>query len=202
MADLHAQARADDVVAVTQLVGRERQARDRRWWSEMESCFHPDSIVEVSWFTGSGSEFVASSKVTSSGPVRPVHHLGLPVVQFTGNRAFAEVPATITSLDSIDGVQVGMTSDIRILYRVQAQGSEWLIHGLNAIYERDTVAPVEVGAVLDLSGKGLDRFRRPYRHMAFLMSQRGISVGDGLYGDDEPDRVDELYAATFEWLRG
>ncbi len=31
----------NDTVAVTQLVLRERQARDRGWWSEMERAFWP-----------------------------------------------------------------------------------------------------------------------------------------------------------------
>ncbi|WP_166459597.1 nuclear transport factor 2 family protein [Amycolatopsis pithecellobii] len=202
MADQQAEVRAHDVVAVTGLIGRERQARDRRWWSEMGKCFHPDSIVELSWFTGSGAEFVASSEVAARGPVSPVHHIGLPVVRFRGDRAVAEVPATITSLDSINGVPVDLTSNIRILYRLQAHDSGWLIHGLHAIYERDTVAPVEVGAVLDLREENLGRFRRPYRYLAFLMSLRGITVGEGLYGDDQPDRVEALYTAAFEWLRG
>ena len=44
---------ADDV---TQLVLRERQSRDRGWYEEMAACFAEDSVVQMSWFTGSGAE--------------------------------------------------------------------------------------------------------------------------------------------------
>lgn len=43
---------AVDAAAVTQLVLRERQNRDRGWWDDMAGCFAPDAIIEMSWFTG------------------------------------------------------------------------------------------------------------------------------------------------------
>src|SRR5271168_27509 len=72
-----------DEFAATQVVLREREARDRCWWAEMADCFHDESTVTISWFQGSGADFVAQSKamtergVSSAGasdrpdPLRP-----------------------------------------------------------------------------------------------------------------------------------
>ena len=52
---------AADVVAVTQLILKERQSRDLGLWDDMRDCFHPISRVRVSWFRGSGEDFVLGS---------------------------------------------------------------------------------------------------------------------------------------------
>lgn len=51
------------VEAATQLVLRERQSRDRGWWADWSQCFAEDSIVDMSWFTGSGAEFVHQTQL-------------------------------------------------------------------------------------------------------------------------------------------
>ena len=52
---------AADVSAVSQLVLRERVSRDLGLWEQMRDCFHDDSVVRISWFSGSGPEFVRRS---------------------------------------------------------------------------------------------------------------------------------------------
>ena len=49
-----------DIVAVGQLVLRERQCRDRGRWAEMRACFAEDSAVRLSWFRCSGADFVTN----------------------------------------------------------------------------------------------------------------------------------------------
>jgi hypothetical protein len=48
----------NDIAEVTQVVLRERRARDRGWWDE---CIAPDAQIRLSWFRGSGGDFVAES---------------------------------------------------------------------------------------------------------------------------------------------
>jgi hypothetical protein len=50
---------ADEIV---QLVLRERQSRDRGWYDQMADCFAEDSVVEMSWFQGSGADFVRATR--------------------------------------------------------------------------------------------------------------------------------------------
>jgi len=48
----------DDIVAITQLVVRERESRDLGYWNRMLDCFHPDAEINISWIHGSAREFV------------------------------------------------------------------------------------------------------------------------------------------------
>ena len=48
-----------DSEAVTQMLYRERQTRDRGWYDEMAECFTPDATIAMSWFTGSAADFIA-----------------------------------------------------------------------------------------------------------------------------------------------
>ncbi|GGF17586.1 hypothetical protein [Subtercola lobariae] len=62
----------NDISEVTQLVLRERQARDRGWWGQLAECYADDSHVKVSWFDGNGADFVTESTASiSSTPSFP-----------------------------------------------------------------------------------------------------------------------------------
>jgi hypothetical protein len=50
-----------------QLMLREQQSRDRGWWKRMDGCFAEDSMVDLSWFNGSGTEFAGQSQRMSEG---------------------------------------------------------------------------------------------------------------------------------------
>jgi len=189
-----------DTTEITQLVLRERQGRDRGWWDQMLACFHPDSVVTVSWFRGTAAEFVAGSKATFERGIRPTHRLSPPTVHLHGSRAVVELPAAIEVRDVFEGVDADLVSCTRLLYRVERDETDWKIRALTCIYERDTLVPVVPGTPINLDRALLEKYRRPYRYLAYHLSSSGSSVGDALYGDDQPDRVNALYAETFEWL--
>lgn len=47
---------------ILELIQFERFCRDNSLWDSMYQCFSKDSTVNISWFKGSGAEFVESSK--------------------------------------------------------------------------------------------------------------------------------------------
>ena len=51
----------NDIAEVTQVVLRERRARDRGWWDQMREFIAPDAQIRLSWFRGSRGDFVAES---------------------------------------------------------------------------------------------------------------------------------------------
>ena len=189
-----------DIDVITQLVLHERQGRDRGWWEQMGACFHPDSSVSLSWFSGSGPDFVARSRAMSESGLRPLHRLSPPVVHVSGQRGFVEVPASIEVRFPISGVEADLISYSRLLYRVEHHADGWRILSLTAVYERDTLAPAVPGTTLDVDVERFRRFRKPYRCLAYHISLRGQSAGDDLYGDDQPDRVNALYNEHRNWL--
>ena len=191
----------NDVTEITQLVLHERQGRDRGWWAQMEACFHPDSLVVLSWFNGKGAEFVARSRMMSEAGFRPVHRPSPPVVHVTADRAVVELPIAIDARFPLDGVEVDLTSYSRLLYQVMRTEGSWKIKVLNSIYERDTVAPVIPGTSLNIDQAKLAQLRKSYRWIAYHNSLSGRTVPQDLYGDDQPEQVDSLYASAFAWMR-
>jgi hypothetical protein len=80
---------------VTALVLRERQTRDRGWYEDMADCFATDSVVEMSWYTGSGAGFLKATKGLADRGDIAVHRLNPAAVRIRGDRALAELPLVI-----------------------------------------------------------------------------------------------------------
>ena len=190
-----------DIDQITQLVLHERQGRDRGWWDQMDACFHPDATVSLSWFNGSGPDFVTRSRAMSQGGLWPLHRLSPPAVHINQTRAFVEVPVSVEVRFPVNGVEADLVSYTRLLYRVEHRAASWKILGLCAIYERDTLAPAIPGTTLDVDVERFGSFRASYRCLAYHISLRGQPVNDDLYGDDQPERCAALYDKIRGWLR-
>ena len=192
-----------DVEEITQLLLHERQARDRGWWGRMAASYDVDSLIEVSWLKGTGAEFVEWSRATSKGGRPPgAHRLSPPVIDVKGDRGVAELPMNMAVRTLIAGVAADVSSALRVLYRLRRGEDGWKIQTATAIYERDTLTPVVPGTMLAIDEDELNRLREPYRFLAYVLTLEGLSPGGGLYGDDQPERVAELYQAAFGWLVG
>jgi hypothetical protein len=191
----------DDITRISQTILKERQGRDRGWWDQMRACFADDATVRLSWFRGSGADFVAASEKMVARGETSLHRLSPPVVDHHGDRAFVEVPAVIEVRGEVDGVEVDLASATRLCYRVRRHENGWLIHSLDPVYERDTLTPSHPGETLPIGPGDVARFRSAYRFLSYVLSRRGYQVGDDLYGDDRPDEATRLYRAAHEWLR-
>ncbi len=191
-----------DIDAISQLVLRERQGRDRGWWDQMRSCFAPDSMVTVSWYRGNGDGFTDGSKKMFDSGFRPVHRTSPPVVHQHGDRAVLELPLAIEARVPFDGVETDLTSYSRMLYQVERLGGDWKIKVMTPIYERDTIYPTAPGTSLKLDLAKLKTFRPSYRFIAYHIWLGGRTMVDNLLGDDEPAAVEELYSEAFAWMRG
>ncbi|MFB7031936.1 nuclear transport factor 2 family protein [Streptomyces sp. NPDC056295] len=193
---------ATDITAVAQLVLHERHARDRCWWDVMRRSFADDSDVRLSWFQGTGPDFVsASERMAERGDVS-VHRLAPPVVDVNGDRALVVLPAGIEVRTDLDGVEVDLTSYARLLYRVERRAGNWLIVALDPVYERDTLSPALPGTPLAVTATELAGFRRPYRMLSYVLGRRGYTVAQNLYGEDRPAAVHALERTAANWLHG
>ncbi|MCW3066052.1 MAG: hypothetical protein JWN32_3224 [Solirubrobacterales bacterium] len=186
-----------EIEELTQLVARERRARDRGRWTQMRDCFHADGIVGLSWFEGSADEFVARSTAMSDQGDRASHRLSPPAVYTSGARAVIELPMSAQLRTGADGVEGDLVSTGRLLYRVESRAGEWRIASLDAIYERDSLVPAPPGANPTIDTDELASLRRAYRLLAYHLGRRGYTIAQDLCGDDQP----ELYRSTHEWAR-
>ncbi|WP_225830842.1 nuclear transport factor 2 family protein [Streptomyces sp. NK08204] len=190
-----------DITDVTQLVLHERRSRDRGWWDAQRECFAPDSTVRVSWFRGTGADFVTESEKLAANGEDATHSVGPPVVDLHRDRALAEVPCHMELRTHLDDTPVMLSCHARLLYRAERRSDEWLIASLDAVYERDAVTPHVPGTRLHLDEEKLATFRPSYRMLAYLLGQRGYSIAEDLYGDDRPEHVAALHRSAWTWLR-
>ncbi|MEU6172083.1 nuclear transport factor 2 family protein [Streptantibioticus parmotrematis] len=190
----------DDVTELTQLVLRERRARDRGWWRAMGECLAPDAAVRLSWFRGTGAEFVAASREMAARGDTALHSLHPPVVDVHGPRAVIEMPAGIHLRADLNGVEVDLTSRARLLYRAERRAGRWVLVSLDPVYEYDVLLPAVPGTRPAVDPETLAAARPSYRMLTCLLHARGYAVGADLYGDDRPEEVRALYASLFEWL--
>ena len=125
---------------VAQLVLRERQSRNRGWYEEMAACFAEDSVVKMSWFSGSGAGFVRATRDMADRGDLAVHRLGPPTVRIHQDRVLVELPLVIERRIDVDGVEAGIASACRSQYRARYGADRvWPIVRITSIHEQDSV---------------------------------------------------------------
>ncbi|APR88381.1 Bile acid 7-alpha dehydratase BaiE [Minicystis rosea] len=190
-----------DQLAVSDLIHRERMARDNGLWDEMASYYHPESTIEVSWFRGSGAEFIARSRKNVRPDGVSLHVLSPSVVRVSGDRAIAETPCTLRGFMRHDGVDSSVESFVRLLSRAERVEGRWLIAGLRCLYVRDRLMACTPTRPPMLDDAMLSRYRLSYRYLSYHLAKLGLSPANDLPGVDRPETVTALRASEHEWLR-
>lgn len=191
---------AADSQAVSQLILRERQTRDRGWYDDMAACFTADATIAMSWFTGFATDFIATTRARTVDGVWGRHRLAPPIVRVQDDRAWAEVPLAIEFAIDINGDAGDLISYCRSQYRAQRTSQGWRIVRITSIYERDSITPSIPGLPLNLDPAAFTRFRPSYRCLAWYFDQQGTPLPDDLLGDDRPEPVADEYLQEHRWL--
>jgi hypothetical protein len=192
-----------DRLAVEDLILRERRARDNSWFPEMASYYHPDSIVDVSWFHGSGADFVVGTQkmaARNAGNTYGYHAMGPSIVTIRKDRALLDSDCLVHAITDHEGCKVDLLANIHILWRVQRDNKQWLIAGLHAYYINTALLPGNPEKVPNIDQNLLNKFRSSYCLISYFLSLRGRPVRDDLPGVDKPETVAALYKADQEWL--
>ncbi len=188
-----------DITVISQLVLSERDSRDRGQWDTMRDCFHPDSMVKISWFNGSGPEFVAGSIDMAERGVFAKHRLSPVLVTLAGDRAVASLGVTIDIPKVIDGVDLILSAHGRLIYRAERRDEVWRIFSLDCIYVRDELMPSILGTTVTIDPAEVEGFRSSYRNLAYCLMKTGYEVDQNLPGDDRPETVEKLMSAINRW---
>lgn len=189
-----------DKLAVAEVVQTERAARDQGQWARMAACYHPDSVVSISWIETSGHEFVAASERAFAAGMRHLHQMAPTLVTLNGDRALAESGAAILLGGRIGGVEVMVTSHARMHARVERRDGVWRIVRLGAVYFEDEMRPRIPGEVPALDSARLAAYRPSLRFLSYLLEEGGKSPRPDLAGIDRPDLVEGMLAAEQAWL--
>lgn len=189
-----------DKLAVAEVVQTERAARDQGQWERMAACFHPDSVVSISWIETSGPEFVAASQRAFASGMRHLHQMAPTLVTLNGDRALAESGAAILLGGRVGGVEVMVTSHARMHARVERSEGVWKIVRLGAVYFEDEMRARIPGETLPLDAARLAAYRPSLRFLSYLLEEGGKTPRADLAGIDRPERVEAFLAAEQAWL--
>jgi hypothetical protein len=211
----------DDIVAITQLVVRERESRDCGFWNRMRDCFHPDSEVNISWFRGNGYDFVEGSKDMAARGMRAKHRLGPVLVTLgkepqahgkepqahgkgpqapTGQRALASLSGIIDIPETLDGKDFTLSAHCMMYYRVEKRAGTWRLASFEVVYRRDEFVPAILGQTANVPVALLASYRPAYRNLCYSLRLKGYTPNNALAGEDRPDTVRDLLESMYSWL--
>jgi hypothetical protein len=190
---------AAEITTITQLVIREREARDQGRWQTMRDCFHADALIRITWITGNAEEFVNGSIDMARRGVRAKHRLGPVLVRRNGERAVAMLNGIIDIPVTLDDVEAQLSSHARFFYRVERRERQWKLSSFEAVYVRDELVPCVPGQSLSIAPEALTGFRKSYRLLSYVLSRNGYRVNGELPGEDQPATAAALEAESFGW---
>ena len=188
-----------EITTITQLIVREREARDQGRWKTMRDCFHADALIRISWITGNADEFVNGSIDMARRGVLAKHRLGPILVSRNGDRAIATLGGVIDIPVKLDDVEAQLSSHARFFYRVERRERQWRLSSFEAVYVRDELVPCVPGQTLTIVPDALASFRRSYRLLSYVLSRNGYRVNSDLPGEDRPATATALEAELFGW---
>jgi hypothetical protein len=190
----------EDIVAITQLVVRERESRDLCFWDRMRDCFHEDAQVDISWFQGTGHEFVEASRGMAARGLLAKHRLGPILVTLNGDRALATLSAIIDIPTDIEGKPFTLSAHCLLIYRVSRRNGEWRLSSFEVIYRRDEFIPAILGQTVQMPWEELATYRASYRNMCYSLRLRGYKPSNDLAGEDRPESVRAILLKVYGWL--
>ena len=192
-----------DKIACAEVVQAWGFARDQGRWPDLLDTFHPDGVIHVSWFRGAASEFVERCKQNYGKGSRAKHLLWPARVLANGVRATSETNVAILVRQTIEGIEVDLTSYARFLDRLERRNGAWKIVERSAVYEQDRLDPVEPSAAFAalMAGSDAAKYPAPYRYMGYRVAASGRSLAEPVHYDGraETDAMIKRYA---EWLKG
>lgn len=185
-----------DKADIQELVQFERFCRDNALWDAMLQCFSRDSCVNISWFKGTGAEFVTSSKAMNRYAPHQIYNTQIWINQ---HRAVAMMQATIQLRINIDNVEMQLNSDAKIIYCVERLNGIWYIKNLECVYEKDTLMPVMPSAVT-IPESEIASYRPSYACLSYCLNYLGYEINHELQGIDRPEPLNDYYAKLDAWL--
>jgi hypothetical protein len=192
---------ATDEREIFRLVKIERLARDTANWQLLTDSYWAESVVRVTWFTGSAEEFTRVSREQyEKGRGRGIHVIDPVWTEVAGDRALVESRGQILVRARLGEIEVDISNWCRFFSRVERGDDGWRLRTFDGIYSKDRVEPVDPAATLEIDWAVAAELRPSYRFLDYLNTQIGYRRNLELPGDDRPDLVQQFYAEARDWL--
>ena len=175
--------------------------RDAGDWERFATVWHDDGRMVATWFQASAADFIAGCRKGFEAGAIGLHALGSTSIDLAGDRAVAQSKMQIVQRGEVDGVLVDVTCLGRFVDALEKREGRWGIVLRQPVYELDRMTPVDPATALSLDAAMLHSFPRGYRHLAYLQTKLGFTVGKGLPGTRGPE-IEALGARMRDWLHG
>ena len=189
-----------DRAEVFYLVRFESLCRDIPDWDGLVGSYVPASPVRTTWFDGVIEDFADALKAKAAAGDVARHRVFPAKFHQKGARAICESPANISERLTLDGIQLDVMAHVRFQSRLVLTDAGWRLNSFEAIYEKDSVQPVNPDDTLPLDWTMVNAMRPTYRSLAACDTSRGHDVSQDLLGDDRPDVLEAFYLAERRWV--
>ena len=196
-----------DRTAIFDLLCQERLCRDNQMWEEMTDLYAEDSEVDLSWFKGSGKEFVEASRRQYTSGAGIGFHVLVPLrLWLEVDRALVDsyVQVNIRSSQNVgahkEEDEYELCSHTRTFSRVRRVGDDWKMMSFKPIYIRDTLQPVYFDRPLDIDWDATRQISAAKRFLGWKASDRRGHTQ--MIGYDEKEKVAALLEGELAWVYG
>jgi len=175
-------------------------------WDKLQSCFHPDASITVSWYCGNVAGFIERSRAMIAAR-KPEEHrkhwLGNMRSDINGARAVLETDVVLLIREFLDGNLFDYTCYMRFYDLFEKRTGVWRIFEWNCIYDKDRLDPVvpswdasNVYAQAVLEGP-----QSGFAFMKLRQGKRGRTIPDSIVlRDTDAERA--LRRHGRDWLAG
>jgi hypothetical protein len=186
----------------------------RRWafnldlgeWDALQSCFHPDASVTVSWYSGPASGFIERSRSMVGGR-KPEEHrkhwLGNMRTEIAGTRAVLETDVLVLIREYIEQDLFDYTSYARFYDLLEKRDGVWRILEWSCIYDKDRLDAVDpaTDASALYAQAALEGADSGFAFMKLRQGKRGRTVPESVVIRDT-EGEQKLRRRGDDWLAG
>jgi hypothetical protein len=190
-----------DQAEIRRLVENWAVWRDAGDWDRFATLWHPDGVMQATWFQGGFRDFIEVSRQGFERGVRIWHFLGGMSADVSDDRAIAQTKMTITQRALVDAAECDVVCTGRFYDFLERYGGRWALVLRQPVYERDRIDPVDPGAHLRLDAGRLRGLPEGYRHLAYLQTALGYEVKRDMPQITGPE-IEALYRRGARWLSG
>lgn len=146
--------------------------RDLGQWDQLRTLFHPDGVIEVTWFEGLFSDFVDGSMHMGKSDLRTKHLIGTPVITRKDNKAIVETNAMIIGENVT--LNLGCSTHNRFYDMAEKRDGVWKLVKRQTVYDMGTFT-FPLGLV-EVDQKLAAKFPREYAALGYILEKSGFPV--------------------------
>ncbi|MHC6225564.1 nuclear transport factor 2 family protein [Pseudomonas sp. X10] len=147
--------------------------RDLGQWDQLAELFHPDGVIEITWYEGPFTGFIEGSRRMGASDLRTKHLIGVPVVQMKGSRAIVETNAVIVA----ENVSLGLGCSVhnRFYDLAEKRDGVWKLLKRQSVYDMGGFSFPRGPQPIDADE--LQCYPREYAPLAYLLEKSGFPLG-------------------------